>query len=380
MFKRSFILVLLFSLVFVASLQAQFKVLHSFSNNESPYDGPLLKGSWLYGTTRWGGAFNYGTIYKVRTTGTGYMVLHDFAGGATDGREVFGALVSGGSTSPWLYGVTVYGGTSNQGVIYKIQTNGSGFQVIHSFTSGLTDGRNPNSALVRVGSVLYGMTPSAGAHSYGVIFKIQTDGTGYQVLHHFAGGATEGGTPMGSLKAAGSWLYGTTFGGGANGDGTVFKVQTNGTGFQVLYSFGATGTDGVQPEGTLILINSILYGMALNGGASAAGTIFKVRTDGTGYATLHSFTGINGGAAPYGALKAKGSFFYGLTCAGGNGPGVLFKININGTQFRLLHNFLGNSTDGSQPFGTLAASATALYGVTSKGGASNYGTVFSYKI
>ncbi len=380
MFKKSGVGVFLLFLILAASLQAQVNVLYSFANNGSPYDGPILKGGWLYGTTRWGGTSSYGTIYRIRTTGTGFMVLHNFLGG-TDGRIAYGALVSGGSTSPWLYGMTEYGGADNRGVIYRIRTDGTGYQVLHPFAGGVSDGGDPCAALTRVGSVLYGMAPAGGTTNNGVIFKIQANGTGFQVLHSFAGGTTEGSLPMGSLKASGSWLYGTTFGGGAYSSGTVFKVQTNGTGFQTLHSFGSTGTDGTQLEGSLILINSILYGMTLNGGASGRGTIFKIKTDGTGYAVLHSFTGGTAdGGGPYGALKAKGSTLYGMTVAGGHGLGTIFKINTNGTQFLVLYSFSGGVSDGSVPFGTLIASLSTFYGVTSKGGASNYGTVFRFKL
>jgi len=218
----------------------------------------------------------------------------------------------------------------------------------------------------------------------GTIFKIQTNGTGFGVLHSFAGGATDGGTPMGSLKAMSSTLYGMTFGAGAYASGTLFKIQTNGTGFKLLYSFGANAADGTDPQGSLISINSTLYGMTLNGGAGNHGTVFKIKTDGTGYVLLHSFAaGTTDGASPYGSLKAIGSALYGMTIGGGTaGLGTIFKINTNGTQFMLLHSFLNDGTDGQEPFGSLIASVSTFYGVTSGGGAYgdyNKGTIFSFK-
>ena len=160
MFKKSCVAVFLLLLFSVASLQAQEKVLYSFSDGSSPYEAPLLKGSALYGMTRWGGASAYGTIYKIQTNGTGFKVLHVFVGGTTDGRVAYGSLVSGGSTSPWLYGMTEYGGASNQGTVFKIKTNGTDFQLLHSFAGVTTDGRNPSATLIRLGSTLYGMITS----------------------------------------------------------------------------------------------------------------------------------------------------------------------------------------------------------------------------
>jgi len=384
MFKKSCVGIFLLFLFLVASLQAQVKVLYSFADSSSPFESPILKGSTLYGMTRWGGASSNGTIYKIQTNGTGFKILHVFAGGTADGRVAYGSLVSGGSTSPWLYGMTEYGGVNNNGTIFKIQTNGTGYQVIHSFAGGAADGRNPSGSLIRIGSTLYGMTPGGGVSNRGTIFKIQTNGTGFDVLHSFAGGATDGGTPMGSLKAMSSTLYGMTFGAGAYASGTLFKIQTNGTGFKLLYSFGANAADGTDPQGSLISINSTLYGMTLNGGAGNHGTVFKIKTDGTGYVLLHSFAaGTTDGASPYGSLKAIGSALYGMTIGGGTaGLGTIFKINTNGTQFMLLHSFLNDGTDGQEPFGSLIASVSTFYGVTSGGGAYgdyNKGTIFSFK-
>ena len=107
-------------------------------------------------------------------------------------------------------------------------------KILHSFTGGSSDG---TSNLTLSGSTLYGMTFQGGSGGAGTIFQINLDGTGLTILHNFTGGPSDGANPLGSLTLSGSTLYGMTFSGGANNDGTIFKVNTDGTGFQLLHSF-----------------------------------------------------------------------------------------------------------------------------------------------
>jgi uncharacterized repeat protein (TIGR03803 family) len=120
------------------------------------------------------------------------------------------------------------------------------------------------------------------------------------------------------LVLSGNTLYGTAYGGGTSGYGTLFKVNTDGTRFTTLYSFTATSdplssnSDGAGPEG-VVLSGNTLYGNAAGGGTSGCGTLFKVNTDGTGFTTLYSFTGFDDGAEPVGRLFLSGDTLYGMT-------------------------------------------------------------------
>ena len=105
------------------------------------------------------------------------------------------------------------------------------------------------------------MTLGAGTGASGTIFKINIDGTGYQVLHSFGTVPNDGYSPYGSLTLSGSTLYGMTEAGGANGKGTIFQINADGTGYQVLYSFGSVASDGCYPYGSLTLSGTTLYGM-----------------------------------------------------------------------------------------------------------------------
>ncbi len=122
-----------------------------------------------------------------------------------------------------LYGTTRFGGGA-AGTVFKVNTDGTGDAILHTFLgqSG-GDGANPVGDLLLVGSTLYGTTPTGGANALGVLFSINTDGTGYSVLHSFAGGAADGANPASGLVLSGSTLYGMTGTGGSNNLGTIFS-------------------------------------------------------------------------------------------------------------------------------------------------------------
>ncbi len=374
--------VLLFLFSFAVSLQAQFNILHSFedgtTDGQAPYGSLVLGGSVLYGMTTWGGTSNCGTIFKIKKDGSGYAVLHSFAGGDSDGADPYGSLIVIGST---LYGMTSGGGTSDYGTIFKIKTDGTGFTVLHSFTGGTSDGTVPLfGSLAKSGSTLYGMTRSGGTNDSGTVFKINTGGTGYALLHSFVGGASDGLWPSGSLIIRGSMLYGMTEEGGVSNLGTIFKIKKDGTQFALLHSFAGGLSDGFWPLESLIVKGSLLCGMTEYGGADNKGTIFKVKNDGTGFILLHSFTGgASDGQGPVGSLIVKGSLLYGMTSEGGVGTGTLFKIKTDGTGFTLLHSFTGGDSDGSHPYGSLILKGPVLYGMTFQGGTLDHGVVFACK-
>src|SRR5439155_26191044 len=127
----------------------------------------------------------------------------------------------------------------------------------------------------------------------GTVFKVKTDGSGYTVLKHFSpapydystGTSTnsDGAGPLAGLTLSDGVLYGTTTYGGSSGYGTVFKINTDGTGFTVLRNFaGYLSNDASGGRGRLALSGTTLYGTTDNGGRWGLGTVFKVNTDGTG--------------------------------------------------------------------------------------------------
>ena len=381
--KKIALLILIAMFLLSLSVHAQINLLHEFVGDTSdgwdPYGSMIISGSTLYGMTSSGGGSGYGTIFKIETNGTGFALLHEFAGGAADGGNPDGSLIISGTT---LYGMTKQGGYGS-GTIFKIETNGSGFTLLHKFGSAATDGGYPHGSLILSGSTLYGMTRYGGDSDFGTIFKIGIDGSGYSLLHEFAGGTDDGYDPWGSLIILDSTLYGMTNYGGNSNSGTIFKIQTDGTAFTLLHSFADSVADGRGPYGSLILSGSILYGMTRWGGSNNLGTIFKIESDGTDFNLLHSFSaGIADGRGPFMQnLILSNSILYGMTTAGGNSNvGTIFKMQTDGSGFSLLHSFAGGADDGKDPRGSPILSGATLYGMTSNGGDNDKGVVFSLPV
>jgi uncharacterized repeat protein (TIGR03803 family) len=246
--------------------------------------------------------------------------------------------------------------------------------------AGTTNGNNPEGSLMYDGTFLYGMTHSGGTYDAGTIFKIMPDGTGYVKLKDF-GSSTNGEYPYGSLVSDGTFLYGMTMLCSTNCSGSIFKMKPDGTGYVTLHSF--TGTpDGGYPLGSLISDGTFLYGMTQTGGMyggcnlnNGCGCIFKIKSDGTGYIKLHDFENSNStdGSQPFGSLISDGTFLYGMTAYGGaSGSGTIFKIKPDGTGYASLYAS-GNS------HGSLISDGSFLYGMSYTGGISNPGTVFKIK-
>ncbi len=266
------------------------------------------------------------------------------------------------------------------GTIFKIDTDGEGFALLHEFGGGTYDGKFPNGSLIISNSTLYGMTIEGGSMNMGIIFKIDADGSDFILLHDFSGGANDGSQPFGSLLLSGSTIYGMTIGGGDNQAGTIFKIDMNGSGFALLHEFSSYATGRANPEGSLTLLDSTLFGMTKFGGDKDMGVIFKIDANGTGFALLHSFAGgLSDGAYPKGSLLLSGSTLYGMTQPDDafSNVGTIFKIGITGSGFALLHSFADGTDDGAWPFGSMIISDSTLYGMTPGGGDRGLGVIFS---
>jgi len=207
-----------------------------------------------------------------------FETLFSFACSSSTGKEPHGRLTldPDGTT---LYGMTRKGGEHDLGVVFSIDTSGNNYMELHDFVGGHDDGATSDHGyVVQSGDHLYGMTTNGGHHDDGVIFKIKTDGHSFQLLHKFGETHHDGKNPYGSLLLVGSRLYGTTANGGDNDLGTVFVINTDGNNYQRLYSFGgkSNNDDGSKPIDNVILVNGWLYGMTTEGGAHNQGAIFKV--------------------------------------------------------------------------------------------------------
>ncbi|MGA2256245.1 MAG: choice-of-anchor tandem repeat GloVer-containing protein [Thermoguttaceae bacterium] len=301
------------------------------------------------------------------------------SGGRNDGRNPgwYTPTVSGSR----LYGITSGGGEANRGTVFTMFTDGKGFQLLHSFQERLLtkDGVTPQGKLAIGGSTLYGTTCFGGLGGKGTVYKIETDGSGFKVLHAFGGGRKDGDAALGPLLLAGSALYGMTQKGGLNECGTIFKLDCRGGGFALLHSFTGGSAGGDSPHGGLVLDADTLYGMTSNWKTDHQGTIFKVHTNGSEFQIPHEFQGgPHDGRFPYGSLLLRASALYGMTNGGGaSDRGAVFKVGIDGSGFEIVHSFAGETRDGSHPCGDLVGQGARLYSMTYTWGAGGIGTVFS---
>ncbi len=377
--KTAFMIILTVGLAFPAVGLAQINILHEFAggvgDGANPDNGALVvDGGAIYGTAANDGAHGWGTIYTLGTDGSGYTLLHEFASGAGDGRNASNPMILDGTT---LYGTTVSGGLSNVGVVFAMQTNGSGYTNLHEFSSG---GTNPGGSLALSAGWLYGITKYGGGSNLGVAYKIETGGSGFAVSHTFVGGVADGAGPRDGMVVDGSMLYGVAKDGGDSDEGVIYSMGIDGSGYTHLHEFAGGTADGASPQGGAILDSGVLYGMTYYGGDSDKGVIYKIGVDGSGFSVLHEFSGADGSSAP-GSLLLEGGMLYGMAKFGGaNNKGVIFEIATDGSGYELLHEFAGGIDDGSQPFGSLTMENEMLYGMTAYGGDSDKGVVFSLPV
>ena len=310
--------------VLLYSFESQFGV------GSCPYAGLIFdKRGNLYGTTNYGGTYGLGTVFKIAPDGV-QTILHSFGYEPGDGKYPLASLIFDKQGN--LYGTTTYGGASGVGTVFKLSPSGTE-AVLHSFGGEPGDGINPQGALIldKQGN-LYGTTAGGGAYGgaygHGMVFKLSSSGE-ETLLHSFGGQSADGILPLGSLifDKQGD-LYGTTSAGGAYGWGTIFKLDPSGT-ETVLYSFGSLPTDAMIPYAGLISDKKgNLYGTSIGGGAFGQGTVFKLAPTGTEI-VLYSFDresgdGINPSAS---LLFDKQGNLYGTTPNGGAyGYGTVFEL------------------------------------------------------
>lgn len=365
---------------FAAPAKSAYTVLHQFAG--APGDGAysysdvaLDDSGNLYGTTHNGGAHDVGAIYKVAPGGA-ETLLHSFVLGDNKGYNPYGGITIDKSSGD-LYGTTEFGGASDAGVIWKLAADGT-YSLLHTFDDA-HDGRQPRWHMVRdrKGN-FYGVALYGGAHGDGTVFRLATDGT-FTVLHSFSG--SDGNNPVGRLERDGEGnLYGVTFSGGAHNWGTAYKIASDGT-FSTLYSF-ANGSDGGFPEGGMQRDKAgNLYGTNASGG-DGYGTLFKLAPGGT-LTTLHTFTDGKDGGAPFGdLLRTSSGKLYGTTTMGAGGDcqdgcGTVFEFTPGG-KLKTLHRFTGGTVDGGQADAGLTEGPDgAFYGATPYYGTAGDGVVFS---
>jgi uncharacterized repeat protein (TIGR03803 family) len=358
-----------------------------------------------------------GTIFKLTRTNSGWTesVIYNFAGGTADGSQPNGDLVIDSSGN--LYGTTYFGGAYTYGTVFELTPTGSGWskKILHSFASG-SDGVWPTAGMVIDGKGnLYGVAAYGGGGTVdgGIAFELSPSAHGfvYTILHVFGNGA-DGANPYSRLTMGSSGhLFGTTgYGGpahdycGSEACGTAFEL-TRGPGNvwteSVIYNFGNSITDASQPYAPLVLDSlGNLYGTSLEGGSciSNCGTVFEISPASGGTWTeqvLFSFLSSATGTEPRSGLvmDSDGSL-YGTTVFGGGGGtckadnenlycGLVFEFTLEGGIWTesVLHEFGYKRQDGTEPYGAVIRGASGnLYGTTSASGGGTTGGGVVYEV
>lgn len=314
--------------------------------------------------------------------------MHSLTGAYADGALPVGALANISGT---LYGVT-RNGVGGYGSLYKLYTTG-GTHTILDFDGSANSPRNPESGPIAVGFVLYGTSPGGGTNGQGMIYSITTGGTVNTPLHSFANTATDGGYPIGglTLDSSGTVFYGTTVYGGANGVGTIYSINVNGSNFKTIHSFDSA-VEASYPYTALCEApdHSLLYGTSLYC-AGGNGCLYSITKDGlgVGYQVVHVFTPTDhfGNSPLCDLVKGTDNRLYGTCLLGGDGGlGTVFRWDflqgLDGVgSFNGYNGATPGSNFGSYPqYRLTAGTGGVLYGVSRAGGMNGLGTIFKVNV
>jgi uncharacterized repeat protein (TIGR03803 family) len=375
--------------------QPIYKLLYAFPNRKAgdrPSGSLLALNGSLYGTTSYGGSecghYGCGTVFSLSLKpSVKETVLHSFDDlDAPDGDAPYSGVTALGNS---IYGTTYTSRAGiGDGVVYSVNLKSNVETVLHQFEYS-RDGRHPIGGMAAIGKTLYGTT-SLGYALHGSVFSIDT--SGHETIVYRFRGRPDGAVPTGDLLAIGNVLYGTTEFGGSNpgnictedsnnmeiGCGTVFSITLGPSGPQekVLYRFLAGADDGKNPQGGLISVNGLLYGVTAYGGGSGYGTVFSINPSTGKEVVLHEFQSEGDGLLPVGNLAHRNGILYGATYTG-----TVFSMKLDGSGYTILHNFLGGRKDGSTPEAGLLLSNGIIYGTTGFGGngscTNGCGTIYS---
>lgn len=349
-----------------------FDINNNNANGAFPLSGFVQAGNGkLYGMTSANGAHDYGTIFSFdpSTNVLTGLLSFNITNGATPNHSFIQA------TNGKLYG-TALGGTDQRGILFSFDPATNAQVDLNDFKS--PNGYAPQGGLVQAANgKYYGVTPYGGTGVWGTIFSYDAATNTQANLYNFNG--ANGSNPLSSLVRAGNGkLYGTTFYGGSNDNGTIFSFDPTTNTQAKLFDFNY-GSSGANAHGSLVQAgNGKLYGMAPVGGSGGLGTIYSFDPTANTFAKLFDFNGTNGGI-PYGSLvQAANGKLYGMTYQGGaNDSGTLFSFDPATNTQAILIDF--NTVRGAYPTGSLIqASNGKLYGMTYGGGAGNYGVIFSF--
>jgi uncharacterized repeat protein (TIGR03803 family) len=379
---------LLFSIT--GSQAATQRVLYSFTggvDGGGPYSGVIFDPSGnLYGITQSGGVYGRGTVFQlIPSAGTWTeTVLYSFTGG-TDGEEPIGGLTIDEAGN--LYGTASAGGdrSSGCGTVFTLaRSEGSWtFGVLHTFAGG-NDGCSPGSNLRYYAGHVYGTTVYGGPSNQGAVFTLPTSGGSDNVIPF---SRNNGYQPWGGINI---WSYGTTFGGGKNGEGNVYQWAGHQQ-ILVKHTFNSLAKPGYHPLGDLLTQDaggvSSMYGTNYSGGVGGRGTAYRLtesqyHNDVWAISVLHSFSGPDGQGPGAGLVLDPAGNLYGTTVFGGTDAGLagtVYKLAPGPKKkwtYTLLYSFTDGIDGGEVYSGVVLDNAGNLYGTALSGGTDGWGVVY----
>ncbi len=318
----------------------------------APTSAPIqASDGMLYGTTTAGGAYGKGTVFRMEAPGRA-VTLHSFGESPAAGVAPYSGILQ--ADDGFFYGTTTFGGNQAAGTTYRMDSCGE-VETLQSFDGA--DYRYPRSLFQGSDGNLYGTTQSGGSGNEGVFFRMDTSGN-LTKLHDFD--PVEG-TAGGIVSEGSDGAFYGTGGGGPGFYGTAFRIDDQGT-VTTLHAFSFD--DGGDPDAPLLEADDgLLYGTTASGGANGLGTIFRVDAMGEGFETLHDFDGTDGETPVAPLIQADDGDFYGTTAGWASGTaGTVFRMDQD-ANVTTLHSFLGS--DGYSPeAGLLQAADGSLYGTT----------------
>lgn len=310
-----------------------------------------------------------------------FKTLHKFSYDATNGRGPESVLVKSGAS---FYGTTTVGGKNEQGTVFELRPIAGGkwkFTILRSFKGGDKDGTQPTNNLSVQDGVLFGATDYGGEADYGTAYRLQKQNGKwvFKLLYSFinSGGAID--NPTSGILPVGKSLFGVSYWGGSTANGAAYQLKPAGGGYSPVALEPANPDELQSHSGDLVAASdTLLYGVTEDSDLGVA-TVFQIAKSGSAWTVTRIFTFDSSHDRPDGPLLLdKQGRLYGILRSGGTkNAGSIFRLQKGGDTWTVtyLHEF-GGGKKGATPDGGLISVGGNLFGVTQSGGQFGNGTIF----
>ena len=330
----------------------------------------------LLGTTERGGSFDDGVLFEFDYTTNTYTKILDFQQGVNGANPEAGLILA---SNQMAYGTTSVGGTNNQGTIYEYDPINQTITTIYSFDS--STGSIPLGELTEVGNgVLYGLTVRGGTNNDGFLYQFDLSTNNYTAIEEFFR-FDEGDDANGALLLASNGkLYGATSDGGPALGGAIFEYTPGASSISIVIPFLQAFNGKVPLNRLTYSQNGKIYGSANDGGTNRGGLLFEIDPTNGNYAVVHDFINVTEGRGPNSELIEIGNILYGVTSGGGtNSSGTIFSFDYSNNTYTVLHDF--DAPTGNGPSNSLTLGSNGkLYGGVNNGGANGFGGLFEFDL